>query len=125
MGLHAADIGDIVSSTLRDLGRGKWTDLTSDIQEHHAMRRLMSKKRMEVFDSVPRVAPMIPTLAQDRLHLIVRNPRAGRIPVGWVPYTTTSICLAAWRRKLKRRIAHDNHLAHSCFVVSHFAVQIP
>lgn len=51
MGLHAGDIGDLVSSTLRDLGRGKWTDLTSDIQEHHAMKRLMSKRRMEVFDS--------------------------------------------------------------------------
>jgi hypothetical protein len=51
MGLQAADIGDLVSSTLRDLGRGKWTDLTSDIQQHHAMKRLMSKRRMKVYDS--------------------------------------------------------------------------
>ena len=51
MALHAADIGDLVASTLRELGRGKWTDISSDVVEHHAMRRLMSKKRMEVFDS--------------------------------------------------------------------------
>ena len=51
MGMQFGDIGDLVASTLRELGRGKWTDLTSDVQMHHAMRRLMSKKRMEVYDS--------------------------------------------------------------------------
>jgi len=51
MALHAADIPDLVSSTLRELGRGKWTDIASDVVEHHAFRRLMGKKRMEVFDS--------------------------------------------------------------------------
>lgn len=50
MALQAIDISDLVSSTLRDLGRGKWTDLTTDTQEFHAFNRLMAKKRMEVFE---------------------------------------------------------------------------
>ncbi len=49
--MNLGDIGDLVATTLRELGRGKWTDISSDVQQHHAMKRLMSKKRMEVFDS--------------------------------------------------------------------------
>lgn len=44
--LHADDVTDIVNSTLRDLGRAKITDITSDLQEHIAMNQLMRKNRV-------------------------------------------------------------------------------
>lgn len=49
MSLQAADIPDIVTSTLRDLGPGKWTDLTTDIQDCYTIRRLMKGSRMKTF----------------------------------------------------------------------------
>jgi hypothetical protein len=48
--LQATDIADLVLGTLRDLGKLKVTDISTDIQEHVAMRNLLKKNRI-VFDS--------------------------------------------------------------------------
>ena len=50
-GQQAADIGDLVTSTLRDLGPGKWTDLSYDLQGYHTVKRLMKGNRIKTFDS--------------------------------------------------------------------------
>ena len=50
MAISAEDIVDIVNSTLRDLGRFKITEITTDLQEHIAMSQLMRKSRVN-FDS--------------------------------------------------------------------------
>jgi hypothetical protein len=39
-------IGDLVISTLRDLGRPKFQDISSNLQEHTAMRNLLKKNRI-------------------------------------------------------------------------------
>lgn len=41
-------IGDLVVSTLRDLGRPKFTDISSNLQRHTAMRNLLRKNRVEL-----------------------------------------------------------------------------
>jgi hypothetical protein len=41
------DISDIIKTTLRELGRQRWTDLTSDYQHHVAFRQLMRRSRVE------------------------------------------------------------------------------
>lgn len=48
--LQAADVPDLVTATLRDLGRGKWTDLTSDTQEFHVMKKFMKGNKIVTFD---------------------------------------------------------------------------
>jgi len=50
MALQADDIADLVTTTLRDLGRGKWTDIASDLQDHVAMNSLLNRERVR-FDS--------------------------------------------------------------------------
>jgi hypothetical protein len=45
MALQAANIADLVTATLRDLGRMQWVDLTSDLQEFIALPSLMKKHR--------------------------------------------------------------------------------
>jgi hypothetical protein len=44
--LQAADIADLVLSTLNDLGRGKWTDIASSLQRHVAMTQLLQKHKV-------------------------------------------------------------------------------
>jgi hypothetical protein len=44
--LLAINDGDLVSSTLRDLGRGRWTDLSSRLQRHIVMRHLTRQNRI-------------------------------------------------------------------------------
>jgi hypothetical protein len=50
MALTAENIADLVSTTLRDLGKGKWSDLTSDIQKFYAMPQMLKEKKVG-FDS--------------------------------------------------------------------------
>ena len=39
--LAAADIADLVNTTLKDLGRGRITNLMNALQEYYAMPRLL------------------------------------------------------------------------------------
>lgn len=48
--LQAADIGDLVTTTLRDLGKMKFTDIISSYQQTVALKRLMRKNKT-IFDS--------------------------------------------------------------------------
>ena len=50
MALEAADIADLVSSTLNDLGRMKLTDISGDLQEYVAFQEIFKKERV-TFDS--------------------------------------------------------------------------
>ena len=55
MALQATDIADLVTTTLNDLGRLKFTDLMSDYQRTVALKRLIKKNKM-TFDSGPEIA---------------------------------------------------------------------
>ncbi len=46
--LTAPQIGDLVATTLRDLGKPKFTEIATDLQEHTAMRNLLRKDRVEL-----------------------------------------------------------------------------
>jgi hypothetical protein len=48
MALDAAAYDDLVLETLDQLGRGEWTDLTTDITDHVAARELLTKKRVKI-----------------------------------------------------------------------------
>lgn len=48
--LTAAQVGDLVQTTLRQLGKPKFTEIASPLQKHTAMRNLLRKNRIE-FDS--------------------------------------------------------------------------
>jgi len=45
--LTATAIGDLVQTTLRDLGRGRFTDISSTLQKHTGLRHLVRKNRLE------------------------------------------------------------------------------
>jgi hypothetical protein len=45
-----SDYKDLVTTTLNDLGRLKWTDIALDLQEYIAMSRIINKKKVK-FDS--------------------------------------------------------------------------
>lgn len=55
MTIQAADIADLVTTTLNELGKMKFTDLMSDYQNTIALKRLINKKKM-TFDSGPAVS---------------------------------------------------------------------
>lgn len=42
----AENVGDLVADTLKDLGKPKYTDISSNLQEHTAMNNLMRRNRM-------------------------------------------------------------------------------
>lgn len=44
--LQADDIADLVSTTLRDLGRGRWTDISGDLQEYVALPNIFRRERV-------------------------------------------------------------------------------
>ncbi len=44
--LNAEQIKDLVEGTLEKFGRGKWTDLTSDLTELHFLPRILTKERV-------------------------------------------------------------------------------
>ncbi|MEW6439248.1 MAG: phage major capsid protein [Pseudomonadota bacterium] len=48
MSWSATDIADLVTSTLKDLGRLKWTDLLLDWQELYALPQLLKKERVSM-----------------------------------------------------------------------------
>ncbi len=45
--LTATGLGDLVATTLRNLGRAKFTEIATDLQEHTAMPNLLNKNRVE------------------------------------------------------------------------------
>jgi hypothetical protein len=46
--LHASGIADILVAGLAELGEGKWTDISVDLQEFHALPNLMKKNRVSI-----------------------------------------------------------------------------
>lgn len=46
--LTASQLGDLVQTTLKDLGRLKFTDISTNLQKHTAMRNLLNKNRVEL-----------------------------------------------------------------------------
>lgn len=46
--LTASGLGDLVQTTLRDLGKPKFTEIATDLQRHTAMRNLLRKNRVEL-----------------------------------------------------------------------------
>lgn len=45
--LTTSDVADLIATTLKDLDKGKWTDLTGDIQEYYAMPNLLKKEKVK------------------------------------------------------------------------------
>ena len=52
MGYAAENLADLVTTTLRDLGRFKWTDISFDLQKYHALPSLLKKKRVPIESGV-------------------------------------------------------------------------
>jgi hypothetical protein len=50
MALQADNIADLIIATQKELGRMKWTEITTDLQEHIAMPKLLRQEKVE-FDS--------------------------------------------------------------------------
>ena len=48
--ISLTDVADIVQTTLKSLDKGKWTDLTGDIQKYHAMTNLLKGSRVKTDD---------------------------------------------------------------------------
>jgi hypothetical protein len=46
--LTATGLSDLVNTTLRDLGKPRFTEIATDLQEHTAMRNLLRKNRIEL-----------------------------------------------------------------------------
>lgn len=46
--LTATQLTDLVATTLRDLGKPKFTEIATDLQEHTAMQSLLKKNRVEL-----------------------------------------------------------------------------
>lgn len=46
--LTAAQLGDLVATTLRDLGKPRFTEIATDLQDHTAMRALLKKNRVQL-----------------------------------------------------------------------------
>ena len=44
--IQGDDIADLVASTLKDLGPGKWVDLASDLQEYIALPKILNKEKV-------------------------------------------------------------------------------
>ena len=50
--LQASEIQDLVYNTLNELGRGKFTEITTDFQRHIAIPKLINKKKVQFDDGV-------------------------------------------------------------------------
>lgn len=46
--LSATQLGDLVQTTIRDLGKPRYTEIATDLQVHTAMRNLLRKNRVEL-----------------------------------------------------------------------------
>lgn len=47
------EIERLIRTTLADLCQLKWTDISSDLRSHHAMRRLLKRQHVNVNYSIP------------------------------------------------------------------------
>ena len=47
MSITTEDLGDLVNTTLTAFDYGKWTDLTGDIQEYHALPNILKKEKVK------------------------------------------------------------------------------
>ncbi len=45
--LQAADIADLITTTQRDLGKMRWTEIATDLQEHVAMSQILNKEKVQ------------------------------------------------------------------------------
>ena len=45
--LQADDYADLVKLTLNKLGKGKWTELATDLQDHVGMNEILRKQRVK------------------------------------------------------------------------------
>src|SRR6267142_2854634 len=50
--LLATGDNDLVMTTLRDLGRGRFTEIATDLQEHTALPNLLRKNRVELTSGI-------------------------------------------------------------------------
>ena len=50
MGITVEQLTDLITTTQRELGKLKWTDIASDLQEYIAMQRILRKRKVR-FDS--------------------------------------------------------------------------
>ena len=46
--IQASQLGDLLKTTLRELGRGRFTAIMSDLQEHWAMKNLLRKSNVDI-----------------------------------------------------------------------------
>lgn len=74
MALQAAGMADLIATTLRELGRGKITDLTSTLQYHPAAKRLINKNKMTFADG---------GYEAQFDALVGNNGSARAVPLGW------------------------------------------
>ena len=54
MTLQASDIADLIKTTQNELGRARFTEIATNIQDHCALRELLNESRVQ-FSSVPNV----------------------------------------------------------------------
>jgi hypothetical protein len=95
MGYTVAQMADLVAVTLSRFGKLKWTDLTTDIQEYHALPQILQKEKIEFdggkditrFVQVNRGTTTRPTVLYDTDVMSV-NDQASSITVGWRHVTT-------------------------------------
>lgn len=74
MALQAGGMSDLILTTLRELGRGKITDLTSTLQRHPAAKRLIKKNKMTFQDGG----------YEAQFDCLVGNNGSARaVPLGW------------------------------------------
>lgn len=74
MALQAGDLGDLIRTTLKELGRGKLTDLMSTLQRHPAAKRLINKNKVTFQDGG----------YEAQFDCIVGNNGSARgVPLGW------------------------------------------
>jgi hypothetical protein len=73
MALQADSMTDMIRSTLKDLGRGKWSDLTSTLRNHPTANRLLNQKKVTYGDGY---GCQFDVLVGD-------NGSARSVPLGW------------------------------------------
>ena len=54
MTLQASDLADLITTTQNELGRARFTEIATDIQDHCALRELLNESRVQ-FTSGPEI----------------------------------------------------------------------